>query len=80
MPAMGGELDGRPTRMAGFGSQGMPVYRFPIHGSYRVDDPDGTELPNDPAAREEALQVIRDLKKNQTELRWNGDGMAGSSR
>jgi len=45
---------------------------LPIRGSYWVDDPDGTELPNDAAAREEALQVIRDLKKNQTELRWNG--------
>jgi hypothetical protein len=38
-------------------------------GGYR-DDPDGIELTDDGAAREAALQVIRDLEKN-SEIRWN---------
>jgi len=35
------------------------------------DDPDETELPDDAAARQEALRVVGDLKKNN-ESAWNG--------
>ena len=36
-----------------------------------MDDPDGTELPDDGAARKWALQVIHDLKRNN-ETAWKG--------
>jgi hypothetical protein len=49
----------------------MPPYLFAVHNGHRHDDQEGTELPNDEAAREEALQVIRDLKKNN-ETGWKG--------
>ena len=49
----------------------MPLYRFAVHNSHWHDDTDGTELPDDEAARDAALQVIRDLKKNN-ETMWNG--------
>jgi hypothetical protein len=49
----------------------LPLYRFAVHSSHRYDVPEGTELPDDEAAREEALQVIRDLKKNN-ETGWKG--------
>jgi hypothetical protein len=50
---------------------GMTLYRFAVHNSHWQDDPEGTELPDDGAAREEAMQVIRDLKKNN-ETGWSG--------
>jgi hypothetical protein len=49
----------------------MPLYRFAVHNSHLHDDPDGTELADDAAAREMALQVIRDLKKNNV-TGWKG--------
>jgi hypothetical protein len=42
----------------------MPLYHFAVRNSHYRDDPDGTELADDEAARGAALQVIRDLKKN----------------
>jgi len=49
----------------------MPLYHFAVRNSHYRDDPDGTELADDEAARGAALQVIRDLKKNSG-IRWNG--------
>jgi hypothetical protein len=49
----------------------MPLYHFAVHKSHLHDDPDGTELADDAAAREMALQVIRDLKRNN-ETVWKG--------
>ena len=49
----------------------MALYRFAVRNSHWYDDPEGTELPDDEAARELALQVIRDLKKNN-ETGWKG--------
>jgi hypothetical protein len=46
----------------------MPLYRF----GRRLDDPEATELlPDDEAARNEALQVICDLKRNNATA-WKG--------
>jgi hypothetical protein len=42
----------------------MPLYHFAVHNSHLQDDPEGAELPDDEAARQWGLQVIRDLKKN----------------
>jgi hypothetical protein len=58
------------TAIGGY-SKAMPLYRFAVHNSHWHDDSEGTELPDDGAAREAALQVIRDLKKND-QTRWNG--------
>jgi hypothetical protein len=50
----------------------MPLYSFSLRGGHRPDDFEATEiLPDDEAAREEALQIIRDLKKNNRTA-WNG--------
>jgi hypothetical protein len=49
----------------------MPLYRFAVRNSHWHDDPGGTELPDDEAAPEEALQVIHDLKKNNVSG-WKG--------
>jgi hypothetical protein len=49
----------------------MPLYHFAVHNSHVHDDPEGTELADDGAAREEALQIIRDLKRNN-EGNWIG--------
>jgi hypothetical protein len=40
----------------------MSFYRFTIHNSHWFDNPDGTQLPDDAAAREMALWVIRDKR------------------
>jgi hypothetical protein len=42
----------------------MPLYHFAVHNSHLHDDPEGAELPDDEAARQWGLQIIRDLKKN----------------
>ena len=48
----------------------MPLYHFAVHNGHRLDDPEATELlVDDEAAREQALQVIRDLKRNN-ETAW----------
>jgi uncharacterized protein DUF6894 len=49
----------------------MPLYHFAVHSSHLHDDPEGTELPDDEAARQWGLQVIRDLKRNN-KTGWNG--------
>ena len=49
----------------------MPLYRFSVHNGHWYDDPDGTNLPDDGAARQEALRIIHDLKKND-ETGWKG--------
>jgi hypothetical protein len=49
----------------------MPLYHFTALDDRRYDDPDGTELPDDGAARKWALQVIRDLTRNN-ETAWKG--------
>jgi hypothetical protein len=49
----------------------MTLYHFVIHNSHSHDDPEGTELLDHVAARVVALQVIRDLKKNN-EAKWIG--------
>jgi hypothetical protein len=49
----------------------MPLYSFSLHNGHRLDE-DATELlPDDAAAREEALQIIHDLKKNNV-TGWKG--------
>jgi hypothetical protein len=45
----------------------MPLYRFAVNNSHRHDDPEGTELPDDAAARAEARTIIRELKQNNGE-------------
>jgi hypothetical protein len=49
----------------------MPLYRFAIHQTDRPDDSEATELADDAAARDAALLVIRDLKRNNA-AGWNG--------
>ena len=50
----------------------MPLYRFALHNGHRLDDEEAAEfLPDDEAAREEALQIIRDLKKSNASG-WKG--------
>jgi hypothetical protein len=50
----------------------MPLYQFALHNGPRLDDQEATEfLPDDKAAREEALQIIHDLKKNNVSG-WKG--------
>jgi uncharacterized protein DUF6894 len=50
----------------------MPLYRFALHNGHRLDDEEATEfLPDDEAAREEAFQIIRDMKKNNV-TGWKG--------
>ena len=49
----------------------MTLYHFVVHNSHLHDDPEGTELLDDVAARVVALQVIRDLKKNN-DAKWIG--------
>jgi hypothetical protein len=44
--------------------RGMPLYHFTALDDRRYDDPDGTELADDGAARQEALLIIRELRKN----------------
>jgi hypothetical protein len=50
----------------------MPLYAFSLHNCHRLDDQEATELlSDDKAAREEALQIIRDLKRNNVSG-WKG--------
>jgi hypothetical protein len=50
----------------------MPLYSFSLRNGPRLDAFEATELfPDDAAAREEALQIIHDLKKNSLTA-WNG--------
>jgi hypothetical protein len=49
----------------------MTLYHFAVHNGHLHEDPEGTELPDDGAARKEALLIIRDRKKNK-EAMWIG--------
>jgi hypothetical protein len=50
----------------------MPLYQFALRNGHRLDDQEATEfLPDDKAAREEALQIIHDLKQNNVSG-WKG--------
>jgi hypothetical protein len=49
----------------------IPLYHFAVHNSHVHDEPEGTELPDDEAARQWGLEVIRDLKKNNESM-WKG--------
>jgi hypothetical protein len=60
----------------------MPIYHFTVHESDRYDDPEGTELPDDSAARHEAILILRDLdKSHQTGKRaWTIDVTEGDRK
>jgi Domain of unknown function (DUF6894) len=49
----------------------MPLYYFAVLNSDRHDDPDGTELPDDAAARTYAMKVIRELQHGEGH-NWRG--------
>jgi hypothetical protein len=50
----------------------MPLYAFSLHNGHRLNEQEATELlPDDEAAREEALQIIHDLKKSNVSG-WKG--------
>jgi hypothetical protein len=50
----------------------MPLYQFAAHNGHRLDDPEGAELlPDDESARQAALHIIRDMKRNN-HMAWNG--------
>ncbi len=50
----------------------MPLYSFALRNGNRLDDLEATELlSDDEAAREEALQIIHDLKKSNV-TGWRG--------
>ena len=59
----------------------IPLYYFAVLNSDRHDDPDGTELPDDAAARTYARKVIRELQHGEgTQLEGMDDGgHAGST-
>jgi hypothetical protein len=47
----------------------MPLYSFAVHNSHRRIESEVSELlPDDGAARGEAVGIIRDLKKNNAAL------------
>jgi hypothetical protein len=48
----------------------MPIYNLTAHNGSRLENDGGTELPNDAAARAYALQVVRELNRNNGN-RWN---------
>jgi hypothetical protein len=49
----------------------MPIFRFAVHNGHWHDDPEGTELPDDAAARDEALKIIREVTRNNEQV-WTG--------
>ncbi len=50
----------------------MPLYTFAIQNGHRLDDEVTIEFcPDDDAARQEALQIIHDLQKNNVSG-WRG--------
>jgi hypothetical protein len=56
----------------------MPLYQFALHNGHRLDDQEATEfLPDDRAAREEALQIIHDLKEQRLRLEGLDDRSDG---
>jgi predicted amidohydrolase YtcJ len=50
----------------------MPLYSFSLRNGRRLNDFEATELlPDDAAARVEALEIIHDLQKNNVTT-WKG--------
>ena len=50
----------------------MPLYQFAAHNGHRLDDPEAAErLPDDESARQAALHIIRDMKRNNHTV-WKG--------
>ena len=49
----------------------MPRYHFAVKDAARYDDPDGTELLDDAAARDYAIRVIREVQHGE-EHNWTG--------
>ena len=49
----------------------MPRYHFAVKDAARYHDPDGTELPDDAAARDYAIRVIREVQHGE-EHNWRG--------
>jgi hypothetical protein len=49
----------------------MPRYHFAVKDAARYDDPDGTELPDDAAARDYAIRIIREVQHGE-EHNWTG--------
>ncbi len=47
----------------------MPRYHFAVKDAARYDDPDGTELLDDAAARDYAIRVIREVPARR-DGRW----------
>ena len=52
----------------------MPRYHFAVKDAARYDDPDGTELPDDAAARDYAIRIIREVQHGE-EQNWTGWAM-----
>ena len=52
----------------------MPHYHFAVTDTARYDEPDGTELPDDAAAREYAIRVIRATARRGRQLEGMDDG------
>jgi hypothetical protein len=51
----------------------MPLYSFAVHNSHRRIESEASELlPDDGAAFEETVGIVRDLKKNNAALWRNG--------
>ena len=49
----------------------MPRYHFAVKDAARYDDPDGTELLDDAAARDYAIRIIREVQHGE-EHNWTG--------
>jgi hypothetical protein len=47
----------------------VPRYYFNfVHGQGRIDDPEGIELPDEPAARKQAMDAVLDAQKTRFAL------------
>ena len=49
----------------------MPRYHFAVKDAARYDDPDGTEVPDDAAARDYAIRIILQVQHGE-EHNWTG--------
>ena len=49
----------------------MPRYHFAVKDAARYDDPDGTDVPDDAAARDYAIRIIREVQHGE-EHNWTG--------
>ena len=59
----------------------MPHYHFNVHShNRRHDDEEGSTFPDDDAARHHALQVVRDLTRNDNKAGWILEIMEGGRR